>query len=123
MQLTNILRDVREDVMMGRIYLPQEDLRMFGVTEAMLRAGEACREWEALTRFEIERTHRLFENGLRVTTLIPRRAAACVLTMAGIYQGILAEIDRDPYLPLRRRASLSGTGKLAVMLRSWLRAA
>jgi len=123
MQLTNILRDVREDAAMGRVYLPQDELKLFGVPEMVLSSGERTEEWEALARFEIERAHELFDRGLRVTTLIPRRAAACVLTMAGIYERLLAEMEHDPYLPLRGRASLSGTNKLAVMLRSWLRAA
>jgi 15-cis-phytoene synthase len=123
MQLTNILRDVREDARMGRVYLPQEELRSFGVAEAALESGEHVEEWEALARFEIARAHQYFERGLQVTTLIPRRAAACVHTMAGIYQALLHEIERDPYLPLRGRASLKGKDKLAVMLRSWLRVA
>ena len=66
--------------------------------------------------------HHHFDLGLRVTHFIPRRAAACVLTMAGIYQAILEEIESDPYLPLCRRVSLSGKEKLAVATRSWMRA-
>lgn len=122
MQLANTLRDVSEDLTRGRIYLPQEDLRRFGVSEAMLAAGEGGPNWEALMDFEIERGRRLFGSGLRVTGLIPRRAAACVLTMAGIYQAILEQLARDPSLPLHHRASLSSRAKLSVMTRSWLRA-
>jgi 15-cis-phytoene synthase len=122
MQLANILRDVREDMDMGRIYLPQDELREFGVSEQALMAGEPMAGWEPLMRYELDRAHRLFNSGLRVTAVIPRRAAACVLTMAGIYQAIAADIERDPYLPLRRRASLSSREKLSVMLRSWLQA-
>src|SRR5579884_64838 len=84
MQLANILRDVREDFELGRVYLPQEELRLFGITEHGLREPEAGAEWEALVRHEIERAHDLFDSGLRVTDMIPRRAAVCVLTMAGI---------------------------------------
>ncbi len=122
MQLTNMLRDVREDMAMGRIYLPGEDLRAFGISEASLAGEEPPDEWESFIRFEVERARRHFDLGLRVADLIPRRAAACVLTMAGIYQGLLLEIERDPGLPLRGRASLGGKEKLAVALRSWLRA-
>ena len=70
-------------------------------------------------RYEIERAGRLFASGLRVTRVIPRRPAACVLTMAGIYQAILAEIERDPGLPLQQRTSLPKKSKLQIMLRSW----
>jgi phytoene synthase len=122
MQLTNILRDVREDMELGRVYLPQEELRSFGVSESDLERGTATAEWEALARFEIERAHHHFDAGLRVTGFIPRRAAACVLTMAGMYQAILEDIERDPCLPLSRRVSLSGKERLEVAMRSWLHA-
>jgi len=122
MQLSNALRDVAEDFARGRIYLPQEDLDRFGVSEATLVAGRSDPNWEALMGFEIERGRQLFGSGLRVAGLIPRRAAACVLTMAGIYQAILEQLALDPSLPLRHRLSLSSRAKLSVMTRSWLRA-
>jgi phytoene synthase len=107
LQLTNILRDVREDAEMGRIYLPQEDLRRFGITEdAMLRVqpGDG---WSALIKFETQRARSLFKTGYEVLRYIPRRPAACVQTMAGIYERLLHKIERDPQLPLRERAALS----------------
>lgn len=128
MQLANILRDVREDLELGRIYLPQEDLQAFDLTEEELLGACARGEsalgpsWEQLVAFEVHRAEDLFGNGLRVAQVIPRRAGVCVLTMAGIYQQILREIARNPRLPLQRRASLSGRSKLAVMARSWLHA-
>lgn len=122
MQLSNALRDIREDYELGRIYLPQEDLARFGVGEEVLASGIPSPGWEPLMRFEIERAQRLFASGLRVVDYIPRRAGACVLTMAGIYQAILAQLSSDPELPLQRRASLGGKAKLAVMMKSWVRA-
>jgi phytoene synthase len=123
LQLTNILRDVREDAEMGRIYIPQEDLRRFGISdEAMLR-GEPGEGWHALVEFEAQRARELFERGYEVVRYIPRRAGACVQTMAGIYEGILQKIERDPHLPLRERAALSKSEKLRVVLGSWLRPA
>lgn len=123
LQLTNILRDVREDAEMGRVYLPHEDLRRFGISyEAMLR-GEPGPGWNALVAFETRRARELFESGYQVLRYIPRRPAACVQTMAGIYEGILQKIERDPQLPLRERAALSKREKLRVVLGSWLRPA
>jgi phytoene synthase len=122
MQLTNILRDVREDATLGRIYLPMEDLAGFGIESSELVAGLPGEGWEALIQFEVQRAWHLYESGLRVTELIPRSSAVCVRTMAGIYQSILEQIERDPRLPLRRRISLSRPAKLAVMVRSWLAA-
>ena len=123
LQLTNILRDVREDAEMGRVYLPQEDLDRFGITaDAMLRMQPGER-WNELVEFETRRARSLFESGYRVVQYIPRRAGACVQTMAGIYERILEKIERDPQLPLRERAALSKGEKLRVVLGSWLRPA
>jgi 15-cis-phytoene synthase len=119
LQVTNILRDVREDGGMGRVYLPTEDLERFDVGEADLLAGHPGPGWPALVDFEARRARARFATGLRVLELIPRRPAACVATMAGIYQRILGMVERDPWLPLRRRASLSPAAKAAVMVRSW----
>lgn len=123
LQLTNILRDVREDAELGRIYLPEEDFARVGVTSAALLAGEPGAWWEELVRFEVERAHALFANGYRVLDHIPRRSGACVQTMAGIYDRILEKIERDPRLPLRGRASLSRSEKLGVLVKSWLHSA
>ncbi len=120
MQLTNILRDVREDALMGRVYLPQEDLRRFGVRENDLTGGSPGQAWTNLIAFETDRARALFESGYHVMRYIPRRAGACVQTMAGIYEGILQKIERDPALPLRERAALSRSEKLRVVMKSWL---
>jgi len=121
MQLTNCLRDVREDARMGRIYLPQDDLQRFGVTEDELLEGHPGAGWKPLLAFEAERARGLFASGLHVVSFIPRRPGICVRTMAGIYQRILNRISRDPELPFRQRASLSKAEKLFVALESWLR--
>jgi phytoene synthase len=121
LQMTNILRDVREDAAMGRIYLPQEDLRRFGISEPELLDGHPGEAWEDLMAFETQRTRELFTSGYHVLQYIPRRPAACVQTMAGIYKRILEKIERDPRLPLRERAALSKGEKLRVVVASWLR--
>jgi phytoene synthase len=121
LQLTNILRDVREDAEMGRVYLPQADLRPFGISEDALLRGEPGDAWNDFVDFETRRARELFERGYEVLRYIPRRPAACVQTMAGIYEGILQKIERDPQLPLRERAALSKGEKLRVVLGSWLR--
>ena len=121
LQITNILRDVREDAQLGRIYIPAEDLARFGVAERDLLEGRTSAGWRALVAFEILRAQELFERGLRVVDHIPWRAGVCVQTMAGIYHRILDKIARDPELPLRARASLSRIEKLRVVLESWLR--
>ncbi len=120
LQLTNILRDVREDAEMGRIYLPAEDLRRFDISdEAMLR-GKPGEGWNALVEFETRRARELFESGYQVLRYIPRRAGACVQTMGGIYEGILQKIERDPQtavtpacIALKEREDSRGAGVVA----------
>lgn len=121
LQLTNILRDVREDAEMGRIYLPQQELRRFGISEEAMLRVEPGDGWDGLVQFEVQRARDLFKSGYEVLRYIPRRASACVQTMAGIYERLLNKIERDAQLPLRERAALSKGEKLQVVLESWLR--
>jgi 15-cis-phytoene synthase len=124
LQLTNILRDVREDIVdMKRVYLPQDELARFGIPEAALTNGEIPRGWEELIALNVARTRQYFATGYEVLRYIPRRPAACVHTMAGIYEELLKKIERDPGLPLRARAALSRSEKLRVVVRSWLSSA
>lgn len=120
LQVTNILRDVREDAELGRIYLPADDMRRFGISEEDLLRGVPGGGWAALVAFEARRARALYASGLRVLDYIPHRPAVCVKTMAGIYERILDKIECDPWLPLRGRASLSHFEKLRVMVGSWL---
>ena len=89
LQLTNILRDVREDAGMGRIYLPLEDLRRFEIGEDALMSGFPGPRWNELIAFEVARARECFASGYQVLDYIDRRPAMCVRTMAGIYEQIL----------------------------------
>jgi squalene synthase HpnC len=122
LQLINILRDVREDAGMGRVYLPHDELARFGISEDSLLAGHPDGAWAELVAFEAARARRLYASGIEVCRHIPAPARACVRTMAGIYSGILDRIEADPELPLRRRVRLSSGEKAQVMVRSWLAA-
>src|SRR5947209_369338 len=115
MQLTNILRDVREDHDRGRLYLPAEDLRRFGCTD--VTAGDAGSTAE-LIRYEAARAGEWFDRGLRLLDVLDSRSAACVLAMTGIYRGILKRIAREPATVLRQRISLPAWEKAWVALRS-----
>jgi phytoene synthase len=124
LQLTNILRDVREDIIdMGRVYLPQEELRRHGIPESALRDGTVVPGWREFVADYARRAHEYYVSGYQVLNYIPRRPAACVQTMAGIYEELLKKIEREPALPLRARAALSKTEKLRVVVRSWLSSA
>lgn len=119
LQLINILRDVREDAGRGRIYLPQDELREYSISEDDILTGARPGNWAEFIAFQAQRARDHYARGLRVTEYIPAQSAVCVRTMAGIYLRILERIEADPDLPLRRRASLSKAAKLGVVVRSW----
>jgi phytoene synthase len=133
MQLTNILRDVREDAENGRVYLPTEDLRRFRVLDgaadpppaAVLRslAADGAGELGALVRFEAGRAREWFQRGIGLTHLLDRRSAASVLAMAGIYRRLLDRIEAKPEEAARRRMSLPAREKAWVAARGMLRGA
>lgn len=115
LQLTNILRDVREDLELGRVYLPAEDLRRFGIVELGQAPDERFAE---LVAFEARRARHWFERGLRLTALLDARSASCVCAMAGIYLRILQRIESDPLDVRRGGVSLPAWEKAWVALRS-----
>ncbi len=119
MQLTNILRDVREDRRLGRTYLPAEDLRRFHCADLTAAAPEHT---AALIRFEASRADDWFDRGLAVTAALDVRSTSCVLAMTGIYRGILDRIVREPCLVLQERISLSPWEKAWVAARSFVAA-
>lgn len=117
LQLTNIIRDIREDFGNQRVYLPAEDLARFGV-EARELGGLSSSRASSLVRFEAARAHQWFDRGLRLMSHLDRRSAACAGAMAGIYARLLARIERDPEQVFRRRVSLPAWEKAWVAVRA-----
>ena len=115
MQLTNILRDIREDSELGRVYLPGEDLRKFNCVEL---AGADPQDAAAMIRFEAARATQWFDRGLQLTAMLDSRSASCVLAMTGIYRCILARIVSEPSQVFRTRVSLPPWEKAWVAARS-----
>jgi 15-cis-phytoene synthase len=108
LQLTNILRDVREDAEMGRVYLPADDLERFGWDGAGgdLPWSGANVDLPGLVRFEVERADEWFSRGLELLPLLDRRSRACTAAMAGIYHRLLGRIARHPEAVSAGRVSL-----------------
>jgi len=119
LQLTNILRDVREDHEMGRVYLPVDDLDRFGVAPDQLAAPSPPAGGAALIRLEAARAEEWFGRGLRLLPRLDRRSAACVGAMAGIYRRLLSRIERDPDGVFRGRMSVPTHQKLIVAARAF----
>ena len=118
LQLTNILRDVREDAGTGRTYLPADDLAKFGCSAGFHSATPpAGSDFAGLVHFEVRRARALFAEGYRLLPMLDRRSGACVAAMAGIYRRLLDRIERDPEAVLRGRVSLPGREKAYVAVR------
>ncbi|KOG29294.1 presqualene diphosphate synthase HpnD [Streptomyces resistomycificus] len=118
LQLTNILRDVREDAEGGRTYLPGDDLAKFGCSAGFKgsKPPEGA-DFAGLVHFEVRRARALFAEGYRLLPMLDRRSGACVAAMAGIYRRLLDRIERDPEAVLRGRVSLPGREKAYVAVR------
>ncbi len=120
-QLTNILRDVREDADRGRIYLPQEDLRRFEVAEGQVLAGEVSGCFREMMRFQVDRARGYYRRARTLIPLVSPDSRACLAAMIGIYEGVLDRVELQGYDVFARRPRLSGPQKAGVVLRSWLR--
>jgi phytoene synthase len=118
LQLTNILRDVREDALRGRIYLPGEDLERFGVTPADLaadRTGDRARE---LFAFEARRAAQYYETAAPLAELVEPVGRPVLRTIVGIYHALLDEIGRGGYDVLSRRVAIRPWRKAVIAARS-----
>jgi phytoene synthase len=113
-QLTNILRDIREDVERGRLYLPAEDLRRFGVTEADLRAGNRNAAFLQLMRFETARARSYYDESRPLMDLVHRQSRASLRALVGIYSALLDRISR------RNFDVFSGRIRLSALQKSWI---
>lgn len=120
-QLTNILRDVREDAGMDRIYLPREDLDAFGYSEENIRHGVFNDTFRRLMVFQVERARSYYDEALPLLPLVQSSSRACLAAMIGIYRACLEEIPRRQYDVYSRRISLSAWKKLAITARALIR--
>jgi phytoene synthase len=123
LQLTNILRDVGEDRGRSRIYVPQEDLERFGVTEMSLMKGIKDDKYVALMKFEIERARKWYAEA---EAGIPMLAEDCQLPIRAsldMYALILDKIEQNDYDNFNRRAYTAKWEKLLVLPVSWFRVA
>jgi phytoene synthase len=105
-QLTNILRDIREDAERDRIYLPAEDLARFGVTEEDLRAGRRSEPFLKLMTFEAQRARGYYNESRPLLDLIHPRSRASLLALITIYSRLLERIEHSNYDVFRRRVRL-----------------
>ena len=115
LQLTNILRDVGEDAVRGRIYLPQEDLERFGLADEDILSGRRDKRFRALMRYEIERAHTLYEESWPGMQLLSDDSRFAIGAAAQVYRGILGKIIKNDFDVFDKRAHLSLAEKLWVL--------
>ncbi len=121
MQLTNILRDVKEDVGRGRIYLPQDELGRFNLRDHHVQAGTMSDAMQDLMTFQVSRAHRYYDEAQPGIQLLEKNAQFAIYAASKIYRGILAKIEARGYNPFLERVYVPKTEKLQILLGEILR--
>lgn len=117
-QLTNILRDVKEDAQMDRVYLPREDLRKFGVEEADLMNGNATPQFLKLMKFEAGRAREFYQKAQPLLGMINPDSRGTLAVMIGIYGGILEKIERNNFAVFEGKIRLSTVEKCWIVIKN-----
>lgn len=120
-QLTNILRDLHEDVELGRCYLPQEDMVRFAYTEQDLQNSVQDQRFRSLMQFEVSRARQLYAAADELEHFLSPVGVSALETMLKLYRGLLDEIERRKYDVFSRRVRLSTWKKLGFALSGMLR--
>jgi 15-cis-phytoene synthase len=115
LQLINIIRDVREDWQLGRVYLPQDELASYGVSEEDIALGRVTPQWRALMAFQASRARVYPEEGLGLLESLDSRSAACVSTFAGLYRATLDRIEARGFDVFDGSLRLSPLTKLRIV--------
>jgi len=119
-QITNILRDVGEDALRGRIYLPKEDMDRFGVTEKQILDGIVDENYKNLVKFEIARAEEYYASAEEGVAMLAPEARLAVASSLRVYKGILAKLVANDYDNFRKRAYVSKLEKFLFLPESWL---
>lgn len=114
LQLINIMRDVDEDWSLGRVYIPQDELASFGVSEADIAAGRCTPAWQALMAYQASRARSYLQEGRTLLPYLDWRSAACVAAFANLYEATLARIERAGFDVFGGSPSLSSLTKLRI---------
>jgi 15-cis-phytoene synthase len=119
LQLTNILRDVGADARDGRVYLPQQDLRAFGVSEADLVAGRHDERFVKLMQHQAARARQFYAAAAGAYPTVDARSLIAAQIMGGIYRALLDEIEARRFAVFGPRITLPARRKVAIALRCW----
>ena len=117
LQLTNVTRDIGDDLTRDRVYVPQEELRRFGLADRDLFNRVQTEPMREFVQFQIDRAKSYFRAAEPLLDELAFDARFPVLLMGGVYATVLSRLERDPLMALRERLSLSTVEKIAVVLR------
>ncbi len=120
LQLTNIIRDMREDAERDRIYIPQDEMARFGYSERDLMAGTVNDAFRRLTRFQAERARDYYERSRPLFALLSAESRTCPRVLHAAYYAILERVERADYDVMSRRVGLSAGEKFALAARLWI---
>jgi phytoene synthase len=115
LQLTNVTRDIGDDLGRDRIYLPAEEMRIFGVSEQDLFAHAENDRVRRMIEFQIGRAEQYFRDAEPLLNELDFDARFPTLLMGGVYATVLAKLRKDPLLAVRKRLSLSPLQKMLVV--------
>ena len=119
MQLTNIMRDIREDADRDRIYIPQDEMESFGYSEADLKAGVVDERFRGLMRAQARRARVFFDSGSRLFDLLDPESRICPELLHVMYSTILTRIESSGFDVFSRRIGLSAPEKILMVGRIW----
>jgi 15-cis-phytoene synthase len=120
LQLTNIIRDVKDDLTIGRVYLPLEDLRAYGCRVEDLQAGRVTEPVRRLLEFECRRARDFYQRAIDARPDADRRRLAAAEIMRAVYFGTLRRVEREGYDVFTRRIRLTRPEQAFIALRQWL---
>lgn len=121
MQLTNILRDIKEDLERGRVYLPQDELASYGITEEMLARGVVDEALRGFLAFQVQRARHYFQSGSRLIPLVSYSSRICPVMLKAIYSRVLDDIERAHYDVFSQRRGPSSVEKVFLLIGACLR--
>ncbi len=120
-QLTNILRDVREDVELGRVYLPLEDLKRFNVPIEQLRSGKEDERFRELMRFEAERARAYYLESAPLLEMITQKSRSSLWALRAIYTRLLTRLEASNFSVLSKRINVPSRTKLFILAQAFIR--
>ncbi len=119
-QLTNILRDVREDAQLGRVYLPAEDLARFGISRQQLESGSETEPFREFMKFQAQRARAFYEESAPLSKLIDAKSRTSLWALRKIYMGLLSNLEKSHFSVLSRRINVPTATKVLILLQAFV---